>query len=84
MAHVGNVENNEDNPNKSLVESGNEMWLKEDLGKNVPRMDNADEANVIVEVCENTCKPKITHADTVKRNDKRINNPSSHSLKLIQ
>ena len=60
------VENNEDNPNKSLVESGNEMGLKEDLGNNVPRMDNADEANVIVEVCENTCKPKITHADMVK------------------
>jgi hypothetical protein len=64
---VKSVENNEDNLNKSLVELGNEMGLKEDLRKNVPRMDNADEANVITDVCENTHKPKITYADIVKK-----------------
>jgi hypothetical protein len=74
----------ENSLNESLVESENKTGLKKETVENVPRMDNADEANVIVEVCENAHKPKTTYANIVKRNDERINNPSSHSLKLIQ
>jgi hypothetical protein len=82
--NLSSVENSEDNLNKSLVELGNEMGLKEDLGKNVPRTDIADDENVKLEVCEITHKPKITYTDIVKGNEKKMNNPSSHSLKIIQ
>jgi hypothetical protein len=78
------VENSEDNLNRSLVELGNEMGLKEDLGKNVPRTDTADDENVNLDVCEITHKPKITYADIVKGSEKKVDNPSSHSLKIIQ
>jgi hypothetical protein len=59
----------------------NESGLKKHT---VPRIDNADEEDVIVEVCENTHRSKTTFTDIVKRKGKRINNHSSHSLKLIQ
>jgi hypothetical protein len=56
----------ENSLNSSEVESENETGLARDIGKNVPRMDNADDENVISAVCENTHKPKITYADIVK------------------
>ena len=60
------------------------MGLKEDLGKNVPRTDTADDENLNLEVCEIAHKPKITYADIVKGSEKKVDNPSSHSLKIIQ
>jgi hypothetical protein len=80
-----NEERVENSLNKSLVESENEMGLREDFGKNVPRIDNADDENVNFDICEITHKPKIvTYADIVKSSEKKVNNPSSHSLKIIQ
>jgi hypothetical protein len=73
---------NSDNSLK-LVESENEMGLREGFGRNIPRIDNADNENVNLEICEITHKPKITYTDIVKGSEKKINNPSSHSLKII-
>ena len=80
-AGLNDVENS---LNSSLVESENETGSKGDIDKNVPEMDNADDENVILNVCEITQQPKITYADIVKGREEKINNPSSHSLKIIQ